>query len=115
MDYFSGNRIYSEVEEPNGETNVRIINYECFPLEIHVTKKHFILERTGWWFFKKKHLILYRVDCVKSWDLPITSTILKQPVYIPRLLSRLLGEEKQINAVISAYLDIQITRIKNNK
>ena len=32
MDYFSGNRIYSEVEEPNGETNGRIIDYEGFPL-----------------------------------------------------------------------------------
>ena len=30
MDYFSGNKIYSEVDEPNCETNVRIINYEVF-------------------------------------------------------------------------------------
>ena len=81
-------------------------------MKIKVVKKKYVLaRRKKSWLFRDKAFILYEVSCQLGDAFPEVMKEVFKGVYImPRLLSKLISEENQINAVVTAYLDIHIDK-----
>ena len=117
MDSFTGNKVFRDLTKLNDDNvSFKVFTHGNFTLDIKVVKKHYVLERPGWWLFKKKDFFLYEVSCRLSDRFPNDfKEVFTHPIYIPPLLMKLVSEEKQINAVISAYLDIKIHILNQKK
>lgn len=115
-DSFTGNKVFKEIADEGQQTDIKVVTLENYTLDIKVVRKNYVLERPGWWFFKKKRYVIYEVSCLTPGMFPVNvARVFKHPVYLPRLLMKFVSEEKQINAVISAYIDVKTKELKQKK
>ena len=76
-------------------------------LKIIVVKKQYIYRRKKKSLFRKQK----KINCVYevSENMPkLLSDILTEKLVLPQLLNSLISEEKQVNSVVSAFLDIKL-------
>lgn len=108
LDSLAGVRHFNEVKEQSKPSVLKMVTNQNQVLSIEVTRKHYVLEKPGWWFFKKKYFYVYQVKCLTADGFPDDfCKVFQMPIYIPRLLNKLAGEERQLNALISAFLDLK--------
>ena len=104
---------FSKVKESKPTTITVMTKYNC-PMDIVVTKRVYLMERKHAGFFrkKKKTFVIYQVTGIVPECFPDRmSKVMNSTLQIPSLLSRFYSEEKQINAVVSAFLDIKMANI----
>lgn len=80
-------------------------------LKITVVKKQYIYRRKKKSLFRKQKKIncVYEVYAEFSENMPkLLSDILTEKLVLPQLLNSLISEEKQVNSVVSAFLDIKL-------
>lgn len=80
-------------------------------LKIVVVKKQYIYRRKKKSLFRKQKKIscVYEVYAEFSENMPkLLSDILTEKLVLPQLLNSLISEEKQVNSVVSAFLDIKL-------
>ena len=80
-------------------------------LKIVVVKKQYILRRKKKSLFRRQEKIncVYEVYAEFSENMPkLLSDILTEKLVLPQLLNSLISEEKQVNSVVSAFLDIKL-------
>lgn len=113
LDALGGDSIYQEASEISKDVSYRFLTKFGHDLKIKVVKKRYVLaRRKKSWLFRDKVFILYEVSCQLGDTFPEVMKEVFKGVYImPRLLSKLISEENQINAVVTAYLDIHIDKL----
>ena len=113
LDALGGDAIYQEESVVSQDTSYRFLTKFGHGLKIKVVKKQYVLaRRKKSWLFRDKVFILYEVSCQMGDAFPEVMKEVFKGVYImPRLLSKLISEENQINAVVTAYLDIHIDKL----
>lgn len=113
LDALGGDSIYQEANEISKDTSYRFLTRFGHGLKIKVVKKRYVLtRRKKSWLFRDKVYILYEVSCQLGDAFPeVMKEIFKGTYVMPRLLSKLISEENQINAVVTAYLDIHIDKL----
>lgn len=104
---------FSKIDESKPTIITIMTKYNC-PMDIVVIKRTYLMKRknVGWFRKKQRKFVLYQITGIVPDCFPDKiARVMNSTMQIPALLSRFYNEEKQINAVASAFLDMKMSDI----
>lgn len=115
MENVKGVKVFERDLHCEVSSSLRVVSVENTSMSIFVTKTKWV-ERYHHWFVKNKAHDVYSVYAHVPQSLPDNiRKVCAFELSLPRLAPWFVSEEKQMEAVVAAYVDILIERIRAAK